>query len=196
MQINFSKLSRIEESAKQAHAVLMSVSSRRDEARSDFYRRRDQLMRDSHSAPLSVRDLIHDWLDRGCPPTLPEIPSIVRTVGWSTDGTVTNQAESPSPWHSHVTGLASLKSQLNELEAELCRVRQRWESLSACLPALRDFARQYGRRSTNPSVRLANEVPVADAGSDISRAHAGYAPPGQPAAASALSGGIFGFWRK
>jgi hypothetical protein len=194
MNINFSKLNRLEEASRQAHAVLLSVMERRDEARSDFYRRRDQLRRDSYSAPPDVRALIHDWLDRGCPSKLPEFPATVQTVGWTTDGT-THHAESPSPWLSHVAAVADRKVQFGELEAEHRRVHQRWESLSACLPALRDFARQYGRRTPNQTARLANEATLPDAGSDVGRAHAGYAPPEQ-AAAAAPTGGIFGFWRK
>jgi hypothetical protein len=194
MQIDFEKLGKLEEASRQAHAVLLSVMERRDEARSDFYRRRDQLKRDTYSAPPDVRALIHDWLDHGCPPKLPELPATVQTDGWTTDGT-THQTESPSPWLRHVAAVADLKGRFGELDAELRRVQQRWESLSACLPALRDFARQYGRRTPNQTARVANEATLPDAGSDVGRAHAGYAPPDQ-AAASAPTGGIFGFWRK
>jgi hypothetical protein len=194
MNINFSKLNRLEEASRQAHAVLLSVMERRDEARSDFYRRHDQLKRDTCSAPPDVRARIHDWLDRGCPPKLPELPATVQTVGWTTDGT-THQTESPSPWLRHAAAVADLKARFGELDAEHRRVQQRWESLSACLPALRDFARQYGRRTPNQTARVANEATLPASGSDVDRAHAGYAPPDQ-AAASAPTGGIFSFWRK
>lgn len=189
MNINFQKLNQLEESAKQARAVLLDIEDRRNEARDAFLRRKNRFLIDLDGSRLyPASDVVRDWLARGCRFPAPDLPDEKTPCGRHPNGSP-DYALRPNPWRRQVAELADLKSRLDELEAEHARAEARWKALIAPLPALRDFAKRYGRKQPGMTARLANEaMPPPSGGSDIDHAAQGYAP--AAAASSAPPTGV------
>lgn len=163
MNIDFTKLNRLEEAARQQHAVLRDIEDRLNETRATFQRARSTLEINLDGQPRGpLKDVLRDWLDRGCRFPVPSLPNEQTPAGRRPDGTI-DLGDRPNPWRPHLERLADLRDRVDSLEAERARAYGRWQELNAPLDRLRQFVREYGRKPQTTSVRLANEAvaPVA-----------------------------------
>lgn len=122
MQIDLQKLARLEEVSHQHHVVVMDINTRRNEARREWQFQRafflDQLRRNDFNLAQKLEER------------------------WDVSALAGHRFE--REYAGRMKGIDKLKTEADRLRTEHDATTQRWQGAHACLPALRDFARQYG----------------------------------------------------
>lgn len=126
MQINLQKLAAIEEAARQAHVVMADVNERHHEARKDLLRLKSHFLRELRRYDGRLADQLEsNWT------ATPEL-----FAGWNSE----------KFFVSSLAEINKAKNEFDRLTAEHRIAEARWQAKAACLPALREFARQYGHK--------------------------------------------------
>lgn len=137
MQIDLAKLQRLEAAAEDAGALLRNVEDRARDRRSEISQQK--------------MILLHQW--RGAPGHS-IFPALVEEHGWSearlTRAVDLSKFEHAASFLRSVREIEALQSEADRLGADRRLKQERWQKLSAPLPALREFAEKYGVRSGKP----------------------------------------------
>jgi hypothetical protein len=132
MQINQTKLDRLEEKAQQAHAVLIDIQERHSEVLSDFIKMDSEFNRqylreksinnqlvqgDYHVAKTMQAEIEQNW-SKSNPEIVP--PDVIKRM----------------------VAIDELRAKVQRLKDESDKAQERWNGLNAYLPNLRKFAKE------------------------------------------------------